>query len=133
VTPPDPPEDGPGTEPAYTVVSVATSPDGTPLLGFETELARAGEPLAFEFVLVDGDRFGLAVRTGDRLVVLAREEQARRLCRRLVEYERYDVGVRYEGIERTETGDPADPRSAFHEVTRHRLTDAAHDRLYERY
>ena len=123
-----------GPEVAYTVVSAAIGPDGTPLFGFETEPARAEEPLEFEFLLVqEGLETYFALRTGDRLVAIARDEHARALCRRLVEYEEYDVGVRYDTQSPPSRGDPADPRAGFHEVTRHRLSGAAYERLYERY
>ena len=118
----------------YTVVSAGLGPDGTPLFGFETEPASAGDPLEFEFLLLqEGLETYFAVRTGRRVVAIARAEHARALCRRLVEYEEYDVGVRYDTQTPPSAGDPADPRSEFHEVTRHRLQGAAYDRLYERY
>jgi hypothetical protein len=123
-----------GADTAYTVVSVAVSPDGTPLFGFETDPGSAGEPLEFDFLLVQqGLEAYFAVRTGEHVVAVARDEGARTLCRRLVEYEEYDVGVRYDTQSPPSRGDPADPRAGFHEVTRHRLSGAAYDRLYERY
>jgi hypothetical protein len=120
-------------DPAYTVVSAAVSPDGTPLFGFETDPASAGEPLEFDFLLVQqGLETYFAVRTGEHVVAVARGAGARRLCRRLVEYGEYDVGVRYDTGSPPDR-DPADPRAEFHEVTRHQLTGEAYDRLYERY
>lgn len=113
---------------AYTPVEVAFARDGTPVFGFETEAARAGEPLEFEFVLLrdDGVRFG--VRVDDRLTVVARERSARRVAERLVEYETYDVAVSYG--EHTRNPTTAD---RYDEVTRHRLDGGAYDRLYEAY
>ena len=118
-----------GRPDAYVPVEVAFARDGTPVFGFETEVALAGEPLEFELVLLHGDgavRFG--VRVGDRLTVVARERSARRVAERLVEYETYDVAVSY--------GDHAhDPTTddRYDEVTRHRLGGRAYDRLYEAY
>lgn len=120
---------------AYTAVSAGFARDGTPVFGFEVSPAFAADPVEFEFVvLTEPTRF--AVRTGDRLVVVASEEQAERLCRRLVEYEQYDVGVKFVGagsapahLGEGEAGDT----DRFDEVTRHHLTGAAYDRLYERY
>jgi hypothetical protein len=113
---------------AYTPVEVAFARDGTPVFGFETEAARAGEPLEYEFVLLrdDGVRFG--VRVDDRLTVVARERSARRVAERLVEYETYDVAVSSGEYTRN-------PRTAdrYDEVTRHRLAGGAYDRLYEAY
>jgi hypothetical protein len=106
--------------------------DGTPVFGFETEVARAGEPLEFEFLLLHGRggvRFG--VRTGERLTVVARERSARRVAERLVEYETYDVAVSYG--DRTGTPGMTDRSDRYDEVTRHRLGGEAYDRLYEAY
>lgn len=114
---------------AYTPVEVAFARDGTPVFGFETEAARADEPLEFEFVLLQGEgvvRFG--VRAGERLTVVAREGSARRVAERLVEYETYDVAVDYG--ERTRNPGIDD---RYDEVTRHRLGSEAYDRLYEAY
>lgn len=113
----------------YTPVEVAFARDGTPVFGFETEVARAGDPLEFDFVLLHGDgtvRFG--VRAGGRLTVVARAGSARRLAERLVEYGSYDVAVSYGGRTRN-------PGSGgrYDEVTRHRLDGSAYDRLYEAY
>ena len=114
---------------AHTPVGVAFARDGTPVFGFETDPSRADEPVAFEFVLLYGDgtvRFG--VRVGDRLTVVASERSARRVTERLVEYETYDVAVRYG--DRTRSPGATD---RYDEVTRHRLEGRAYDRLYEAY
>ena len=119
---------------AYTAVAAGFARDGTPVFGFEVSPAFAGDPVEFEFlVLAEPTRF--AVRTGDRLVVVASEEQAERLCRRLVEYEQYDVGVRFVGAGSAppHLGEEAGDGDGFDEVTRHHLTGAAYDRLYEQY
>ena len=118
---------------AYTAVSAGFARDGTPVFGFEVSPAFAADPVEFEFVvLADPTRF--AVRTGDRLVAVASEEAAERLCRRLVEYEQYDVGVRFvgAGTEPAHLGDEGGD-GGFDEVTRHRLAGEAYDRLYEHY
>lgn len=115
----------------YTPVEVAFARDGTPVFGFETEVARAGEPLEFEFVLLCGEgpvRFG--VRAGSRLTVVARERSARRVAERLVEYGTYDVAVRYD--DRVPGSSKTDPER-YQEVTRHRLRGPAYDQLYEAY
>lgn len=114
---------------AYTPVEVAFARDGTPVFGFETEAARADEPLEFEFVLLrSGGSVRFGVRAGERLTVVARERSARRVTERLVEYETYDVAVSYGDRTRNpETDDRYD------EVTRHRLDGEAYDRLYEAY
>ena len=119
---------GDGPEP-YTPVEVAFARDGTPVFGFETEVARAGDPLEFEFVLLHGEgavRFG--VHAGERLTVVARAGSARRVAERLVEYGSYDVAVSYGDRTRN-------PGSGgrYDEVTRHRLGGSAYDRLYEAY
>jgi hypothetical protein len=116
---------------AYTAVSAGFARDGTPVFGFEASPAFAADPVEFEFVVLDSPaRF--AVRTGDRLVAVAGEDAAERLCRRLVEYEAYDVAVRFVGAGATPPHLGDDDRE-FDEVTRHRLTGEAYDRLYERY
>jgi hypothetical protein len=122
------PVPGEGGEP-HTPVEVAFARDGTPVFGFETEAARAGEPLEFEFVLLHGGgSVGFGVRVGDRLAVVARERSARRVAERLVEYGTYDVAVDYgEHTRNPLTDDPYD------EVTRHRLVGRAYDRLYDAY
>lgn len=115
--------------PAYTPVEVAFARDGTPVFCFETEPARAGEPLEFEFLLLHGEgvvRFG--VRVGDRVTVVARNRSARRVAERLVEYESYDVAVSYG--DRTRNPGLA---GEYDEVTRHRLDGSAYDRLYDAY
>ena len=114
---------------AYTPVEVAFARDGTPVFCFETEPARAGEPLEFDLLLLRGEglvRFG--VRVGERITVVARERSARRVAERLVEYESYDVAVSYGDRTRYPGLD-----GRYDEVTRHRLTGAAYDRLYEAY
>ncbi|MFC7225877.1 hypothetical protein N0B31_00550 [Salinirubellus salinus] len=129
---------------AYTAVSAGFARDGTPVFRFEVSPAFAADPVEFEFVVTTGPtRF--AVRTGDRLVAVARRAQADRLCRRLVEYETYDVGVRYVGAgtvpphlaetdgEGSDEGGHEEGERRFDEVTRHRLADEAYDRLYARY
>jgi hypothetical protein len=118
--------DGPGP---YTPVEVAFARDGTPVFGFETEVARAGDPLEFEFVLLHGRgtvRFG--VRAGERLTVVARAGSTRRLAERLVEYGSYDVAVSYGDRTRNPGSE-----GRYDEVTRHRLDGSAYDRLYEAY
>ena len=115
----------------YTPVEVAFARDGTPVFGFETEVARAGEPLEFQFVLLAGDgpvRFG--IRSGDRLTVVARERSARRVAARLVEYGTYDVAVRYDDRDPNPSGVDLE---RYQEVTRHRLRGEAYDRLYGAY
>jgi hypothetical protein len=124
----------------YTAVSAGYARDGTPVFGFEASPAGAAAPVEFEFVyLADPTRF--AVRTGNQLVIVADAAAAERLCRSLVEYEIYDVGVRFVGAgsepahiakkeSRTET---AGRTRQFDEITRHRLDGEAYDRLYERY
>lgn len=115
----------------YTPVEVAFARDGTPVFGFETEVARAGEPLEFEFVLLCGEgpvRFG--VRAGSRLTVVARERSARRVAERLVEYETFDVAVRFGDRDPDPSGSGP---GRYQEVTRHRLRGPAYDRLYDAY
>ncbi|MDX1748258.1 MAG: hypothetical protein R3324_20165 [Halobacteriales archaeon] len=119
---------GDGAEP-YTPVEVAFARDGTPVFGFETEVARVGDPLEFDFVLLHGDgtvRFG--VHAGERLTVVARAGSARRLAERLVEYGSYDVAVSYGDRTRNPGTD-----DQYDEVTRYRLDGSAYDRLYEAY
>lgn len=118
---------------AYTAVDAGFARDGTPVFGFEVSPAFAADRVEFDFVMLsEPTRF--AIRTGDRLVAVASEAAAERLCRRLVEYESYDVGVRFVGA-----SDPAhlagdeDGGREFDEVTRHRLGGEAYDRLYEQY
>jgi hypothetical protein len=119
---------------AYTAVDAGFARDGTPVFGFEVSPAFAADPVEFEFVLLsEPTRF--AIRTGDRLVAVASEAAAERLCRRLVEYESYDVGVRFVGAgsDPPHLAGDEDGRRGFDEVTRHRLGGEAYDRLYEQY
>jgi hypothetical protein len=117
---------------AYTAVSAGFARDGTPVFGFETSPAFAEEPVEFEFVVTE-EPVRFALRTGDRLVAVAGEEGAKRLCRRLVEYEAYDVGVKYVGAGVAPDHLAGGEERAFDEVTRHHLTGEAYERLYGRY
>ena len=94
-----------GRSAAHVPVEGAFARDGTPVFGFETDAARAGERL-----------------------VVASARSARRIAERLVEYETYDVAV--DDGERTRN--PATD-GRYDEVTRHRLTGRAYDRLYRAY
>ncbi|MEF8790363.1 MAG: hypothetical protein V5A61_09570 [Haloarculaceae archaeon] len=127
-SPPEKPGSVPDDREPYTPVEVAFARDGTPVFGFETDPSRAGEPLAFEFVLLSDGTVRFGVRVGTRLTVVARERSARRVAERLVEYESYDVAVSYG--DRTQSPETDD---RYDEVTRHRLDDRAYDRLYEAY
>ena len=114
---------------AYTPVGVAFARDGTPAFCFETDPAHAGEPLAFDLLLLhDGGAVRFGVRADDRVTVVARERSARRVAERLVEYETYDVAVSYGD----RTRNPGST-GGYDEVTRHRLDGPAYDRLYEAY
>ena len=119
----------PDREAAYTPAGVGFARDGTPVFCFETEPAFAGEPLAFDLLLLLDDgvvRFG--VRVGERVTVVARDRSARRVAERLVEYENYDVAVSYGDHTRN-----PETAGGYDEVTRHRLDGRAYDRLYEAY
>jgi hypothetical protein len=125
---------------AYTAVSAGYARDGTPVFGFEASPAFAAEPVEFEFVyLADPTRF--AVRTGNELVIVADAAAAERLCRSLVEYETYDLGIRFVGagsepahLDKQESvAETADRSSRFDEITRHRLAEEAYAQLYKHY
>ncbi|MEF8867274.1 MAG: hypothetical protein V5A85_02025 [Haloarculaceae archaeon] len=83
-SPPEKPGSVPDDREPYTPVEVAFARDGTPVFGFETDPSRAGEPLAFEFVLLSDGTVRFGVRVGTRLTVVARERSARRVAERLV-------------------------------------------------